>query len=177
MPLRVMPAIGQWVIAPPRKTLVVGVADMVASNDPGAELVTYSLGSCLGIALYDAAKKVGGLLHLMLPDSRIDETKAAAAPFMFVDTGLPRLFQAVYHLGAERHRLTIKVAGGAQMLDEKGVFNIGERNYQALSGLLARNGYAIHGRDVGGLSSRTLRLDLTTGKITIKAPGGNTYFL
>ena len=96
---------------------------------------------------------------------------------MFVDTGVPRLFQAVCNLGAERRRLTVKVAGGASLLDEQGVFNIGERNAQALSGLLARNGYVIHARDVGGLSSRTLRLDLTTGNVTIKTPGINTYFL
>ena len=172
-----MTPIGKWVIPPPRKTLVVGVADMVVSNDPVAELVTYSLGSCLGITIYDSVKKVGGLLHIMLPDSKIDAAKAASAPFMFVDTGVPRLFQAVYNLGAERHRVVVKVAGGASLLDEKGVFNIGERNALALSGLLARNGYAIHARDVGGLSSRTLRLDLTTGNVTIKTPGLNTYFL
>ena len=166
-----------WVIPPPRKTLVVGVADMVVSNDPSAELVTYSLGSCLGITVYDPVKKVGGLLHLMLPESRIDAIKAVNAPFMFVDTGVPRLFQGVYNLGAERHRVVIKVAGGAQLLDEKGIFNIGERNFQALSGLLVRNGYAIHAKNIGGLSSRTLRMDLTTGNITIKTPRIDTYFL
>jgi chemotaxis protein CheD len=172
-----MTAMRTWVIPPPRKSLVVGVADMVVSNDPSAELVTYSLGSCLGITVYDPVKKVGGLLHIMLPESRIDAAKAISAPFMFVDTGVPRLFQGVYNLGAERHRVVVKVAGGAQLLDEKGIFNIGERNFLALNVLLTRNGYAIHARDVGGLSSRTLRMDLTTGKITIKPPGNTTYFL
>jgi chemotaxis protein CheD len=169
-----MPA-GKWVIAPPRKTLVVGVADMVASNDSSAELVTYSLGSCLGITIYDPVKKIGGLLHIMLPDSKIDAAKAVSAPFMFVDTGVPRLFQAVYHLGAERNRLVVKVAGGSHLLDQNGVFNIGERNHQAFAALLARNGFPITARDVGGLSSRTLRLDLTTGNVTIKPPGTNVY--
>lgn len=172
-----MTALGKWVIPPPRKALVVHVADMVASNDPGAELVTYSLGSCLGITIFDPMKKVGGLLHVMLPDSSIDTHKASTTPFMFVDTGVPRLFQAVCNLGAERRRLEIKVAGGAQLLDEKGVFNIGERNQQALTRLLARNGYTIQARDVGGLSSRTIRLDLTTGRLTIKTPGTDAYSL
>ena len=166
-----------WVIPPPRKSLVVGVADMVVSNDPSAELVTYSLGSCLGITVYDPMKKVGGLLHIMLPESRIDAVKAVSAPFMFVDTGVPRLFQGVYNLGAERHRVVVKVAGGAQLLDEKGIFNIGERNYKALSNMLARNNIVLQGTDVGGLSSRTMRMDLTTGKVTIKTPGNNLYFL
>jgi len=172
-----MTGIGKWVISPPRKTLVVGVADMIVSNDPSAELVTHSLGSCLGITVYDPAKRVGGLLHVMLPDSRTDPVKAASAPFMFVDTGVPRLFQAVYSLGAERRRLVTKVAGGAQPLDENGVFNIGERNHQALTGLLAHSGYVIYGQDIGGISSRTLRMDLTTGNVTIKTPGANTIFL
>lgn len=169
--------LGKWVIPPPRKALVVGVADMVASNDASAELVTYSLGSCLGITIYDAVKRVGGLLHIMLPDSKIDANRAQSAPLMFVDTGVPRLFQAVCNLGADRGRLAVKVAGGAQLLDEQGVFSIGKRNHEALSGLLARNGYVICAWDVGGLSSRTLRMDLMTGEVTIKTPGNNPYFL
>jgi chemotaxis protein CheD len=172
-----MTPIGKWVVTLTRKSLVVGVADMVVSNDPSAELVTYSLGSCLGITVYDPIKKVGGLLHIMLPDSKIDPVKATSAPFMFVDTGVPRLFQSVYNLGAERSRLTVKVAGGTQSLDEKGVFNIGERNHLALTELLTRNGYTIHGQDVGGFSSRTLRMNLSTGKVTIRTPGANIYFL
>jgi chemotaxis protein CheD len=150
---------------------------MVASNDASAELVTYSLGSCLGITVYDPAKRVGGLLHVMLPDSKIDSNKAANAPFMFVDTGVPRLFQAVCNLGADRNRLVIKVAGGAQLLDPGGIFNIGERNFQALCALLARNRYDIHSRDVGGVNSRTIRLDMTTGKVSVKAAGVAPYFL
>jgi chemotaxis protein CheD len=172
-----MTPIGKWTIPAPRKILVVGVADMAVSNDPGAELVTYSLGSCLGITIYDPAKKIGGLFHVMLPDSTISAEKAAGAPFMFMDTGLPRLFHAAYNLGADRSRLAVKVAGGAQLLDEHGVFNIGGRNFQALTDLTARNGLVIHARDVGGMSSRTLRFDLATGNVTIKSPGADAYLL
>jgi chemotaxis protein CheD len=172
-----MPPLGKWVIAPPRKAFVVGVADMVASNDSSAEIVTYSLGSCLGITIYDAVKKIGGLLHLMLPDSKIDAAKAVSAPFMFVDTGVPRLFHAAYHLGADRSRLVVKVAGGAQLLDQQGIFNIGSRNFDALQQLVAQNGLKLHATDVGGLSSRTVRLDLTTGSVTVKTPGAALYSL
>lgn len=166
---------GKWVIAPPRKTLVVGVADMAVSNDSSAEIVTYSLGSCLGITIYDPAKKIGGLLHLMLPDSKIDAAKATSAPYMFVDTGVPRLFHAAYNLGADRNRLAIKVAGGAQLLDQQKIFNIGTRNFEALGKLLAQNGLKAHAADIGGLSSRTVRLDLTTGQVTVKTPGATPY--
>jgi len=172
-----MSAMGKWTIPPPRKTLVVGVADMVVSNDPSAELVTYSLGSCLGITIYDPVKKIGGLFHVMLPASKIDAAKAVGSPFMFMDTGLPRLFHAAYNLGADRSRLTIKVAGGAQLLDDRNVFNIGGRNFQVMTELIARNGLVIHAQDVGGTSSRTLRLDLTSGQVTIKSPGIDLYTL
>jgi chemotaxis protein CheD len=170
-----MAAITTWVIPAPKKALVVGVADMVASNDPSAELVTYSLGSCLGITVHDPVKKVGGLLHLMLPDSTIDANKAVNAPLMFVDTGVPRLFQAVYNLGGERRRLIVKAAGGAQFLDAQGVFNIGERNLASLLRLLGRNGWVLSAQDCGGVSSRTLRLEMSTGKVTIKSPGAEVY--
>lgn len=150
---------------------------MVASNDAGADLVTYSLGSCLGIVVYDAAVRVGGLLHVMLPDSTIDAAKAASSPFMFVDSGVPRLLQAVCGLGADRRRLVIKVAGGAQLLDPQRVFNIGQRNSTVFNNLMQRNGYAIHAADVGGLASRTMRLDMTNGKVSIKSPGIDLYYL
>jgi chemotaxis protein CheD len=165
----------QWVIAQPRKTLVVGVADMVVSNDASADIVTYSLGSCLGVTVYDPMKKVGGMLHLMLPDSTIDAVKANTMPYMFVDTGVPRLFHAAYNLGADRSRLVVKVAGGAQLLDQQGIFNIGIRNWAALEKLIAQNGLKIHGSDTGGLASRTLRMDLNTGKVSIKSPGAEAY--
>ena len=172
-----MPALTQWVIPAPRKKFVVGVADMVASNDSGAEIVTYSLGSCLGVAIYDPQKKIGGLLHLMLPSSAIDAAKAQHQPFMFVDTGVPRLFQAVYGLGGERSRLQVKIAGGAQFLDDENVFNIGRRNVTAVTELFARNAMRIHAQDYGGNASRTVRLDLANGQFFIHSPGSAPYSL
>jgi chemotaxis protein CheD len=167
----------KWVIPQPKKSLIAGVADMVVSSDPGADLVTYSLGSCLGVVLYDPLKKIGGLLHVMLPDSSIHPAKAADWPSMFMDTGVPRLFHSLYHLGADRSRLIVKAAGGAQFLDTAKVFNIGARNQQALLALLDRNGFALQAGDFGGVSSRTLRLDLGTGKVQIQTPGIEPYLL
>jgi len=166
-----MPAPTTWVIPQPKKKLIVSVADMIASNDAGAEIITYSLGSCLGVAVYDPQAKVGGLLHLMLPTSTIDPAKASGQPYMFVDTGVPKLFHAVFGLGADRRRLTVKVAGGAQFLGDESVFNIGQRNITALAEMLARNGVVIHTQDLGGHSSRTVRLELETGQFFIHKPG------
>jgi len=172
-----MPAPKTWVIAPPKKTLVVGVADMTASNDPGAELVTYSLGSCLGIAIYDPVKKAGGLLHVMLPSSSIDPDKAVRSPFMFVDTGVPRLFRAVNGMGGESRRFVVKVAGGAKMMDAKDIFSIGHRNDLELKEILDGAGYTVHVRDVGGLTYRTMRMSMANGQVTIQSPGTPPYTL
>ena len=172
-----MPAPSRWIIAAPKTNLVVGVADMVASNDGSAELITYSLGSCLGVTVYDPLKKVGGLLHLMLPDSRINPGKAVTSPFMFVDTGVPQLFKTVFNLGGERFRVIVKVSGGAQFLDEQRTFNIGERNIEAFEEMIARNGLSVHARDTGGFNSRTMRFDLATGNVSIHTPGITPYHL
>ena len=165
------PAPSRWVVAPPKKRLIVGMADMVSSNDASALLVTYSLGSCVGITVYDPEQKVGGMLHAMLPDSNINLARAKDLPYMFVDTGLPALFHSVMGLGGVRARLVVKLAGGAQFLDEKKIFNIGERNVQAALAMLTRNGMPLSGRVTGGHDSRTLRLDLSTGEVTIDVPG------
>ena len=166
-----MPRPSPWVIAPPKKVLVVGVADMLASNDASAELVTYSLGSCIAVTVYDPVIRVGGLVHLMLPSASIDVEKAAARPYMFVDTGVPRLFHALYSFGAEKRRLVVNAAGGAHFLDDKKLFQIAERNLTALRRILDRNGVALGGSDVGGTTSRHLRLSLAKGEVSVEVPG------
>jgi len=152
--------------------LVVGVADMKASNQRNSTLITYSLGSCLGVCVYDPEVKVGGLLHLMLPESKIDKAKAQANPFMFADTGIPLLFKEVYRLGGVKSRLVVKLAGASQILDSAGVFNIGKRNYLAARKILWKNNVLIKSEDVGGMIHRTVKLELASGRTTVKITGG-----
>lgn len=151
--------------------VVVGIADFAVSNNPNIILTTYSLGSCLGIAIYDPVARVGGLLHAMLPDSTIDSTKAAAQPAMFIDTGVPALFRATYDLRADKHRLLIYVAGGAQIMDNSNYFNIGRRNYDTLSAMLEKHALRIQAEQVGGMVNRTMHLHLGTGEVTLKTSG------
>jgi chemotaxis protein CheD len=151
------------------RTVVVDIADYKVSNDPNTILITYSLGSCIGLTIYDPAARVGGLLHFMLPESTLSPEKAQANPAMFCDTGVPRLFHAAYELGAQKSRLQVKVAGGAMLLDENGTFNIGKRNYLALRKLLWKNGVLIDAEDVGGAISRTVSLNLGTGAVIVKS--------
>lgn len=151
--------------------LIVGVADMKVSNDPNSELVTYSLGSCIGIAIYDTIAKVGGMLHFMLPESKLDQQKAQQRPFMFADTGIPRLFKAAYELGANKSRIRVVVTGGSQVLDQQGFFNIGNRNQMAVRKIFHRNNVIIDYSDVGGNANRTLRLAIRDGQTALKVSG------
>lgn len=144
---------------------------MKVANSPSDTLVTYSLGSCVGVTLFDPVACVGGMIHCMLPLSKVDRAKAESRPFMFVDTGMPRLLQAVFDLGAQRNRLICKVAGAASLLDEKKLFRIGERNYTVLRKILWKNDILIDAEDVGGQKARTVYLYLATGKTTIKSKG------
>ncbi len=152
--------------------VVVGVADCKISDDPDSVLVTYALGSCIGVAIHDAAAGVGGILHFMLPDASLDAAKAAGNPFMFADTGIPWLFRAAYQKGAEKRRLKVWVAGGAQVMDERGVFNIGKRNQLALRKILWKAGVMTHGEDLGGMGSRTVRLEVGSGRFRLRVDGG-----
>ena len=150
---------------------IVGVADMKVSNNSAESVITYSLGSCIGLVIYDPTVKVGGILHYMLPESSIDKEKAVRKPYMFADTGIPRLFKSAYALGAKKPRMRIYVAGGAEILDQKGFFNIGKRNYMALKKIFFKNNVMISQQDVGGNVNRTVRIDIGTGDIFVKTSG------
>lgn len=154
--------------------LVVGVADMKVSNDQADVLVTYSLGSCIGIAIYDPVVRVGGVLHYMLPESSLDRRKAQNNPCMFGDTGIPLLFKSSYKLGAKKNRLKIIVVGGSQILDQKGLFNIGKRNHTLLRKMFWKNNIMIDFEDVGGSVNRTLRLKIKSGSASLKVSGVGT---
>lgn len=151
--------------------LTVGVGDCKVSNAAESVLATYALGSCIAVAIHDPVAAVGGLLHFMLPESSLNPDKASQSPFMFADTGIPRLFHAVYGLGADKRRLVVRAAGGAQVMDENGVFNIGKRNYLALRKILWKAGVMIHDEEIGGTMSRTVRLEVATGRFLIRGPG------
>jgi chemotaxis protein CheD len=151
--------------------IVVGVGDMKVSNEPGVVLVTYSLSSCIGLAIHDSVAQVGGMLHYMLPESSLDGRKAKKNPYMFGDTGVPFLFREAYKLGAKKNRLRVIVVGGAQILDQKGLFNIGKRNYTTLRKLFWKNNVMTDFEDVGGNVNRTLKLEIKTGQAWLKISG------
>lgn len=150
---------------------IVSVADCVVTDDPASCLITYALGSCIGLAIHDPVARVGGLLHFMLPDSTIDPAKAKQNPFMFADTGVPLLFHGAYARGADKKRLIVTAAGGAQVLSSE-LFQIGKRNQLALKKILWRAGVLLHAEDLGGDVSRTVRMENGTGRVFMKLAGG-----
>jgi chemotaxis protein CheD len=150
---------------------IVGISEMKISQNQTDILVTYSLGSCVGMSVYDPVAKVGGLIHCMLPLSKIDPVKAKNNPFMFTDTGVPLMLETLFNAGAQKNRLIVKVAGASTLLDEKRLFRIGERNHTVLRKILWKNGILIAAEDVGGTASRTMYLYMASGMTTIKSGG------
>lgn len=150
---------------------VVGVSDMTVSDIPGDLVVTHSLGSCVGLSVWDPAVRVGGILHFQLPSAANGRTPAPANPCVYADTGIPVLFKAACGMGASLRRIQVKLTGGANILDGNGFFNIGLRNLTAARRILWRHGLLVAAEDVGGDFWRTVTLDISSGRLTIKTSG------
>lgn len=151
--------------------LVIGVADLAVSADPEATLITYALGSCIGVTIFDPVARVGGMLHFMLPNSKISDGKAERSPAMFADTGVPLLFRQAYALGASKENLIVCAAGGAEILDDDGHFKVGSRNRTILRKIFWKNGILLSADDTGGSISRTLSLSVATGEVVVRHKG------
>jgi chemotaxis protein CheD len=155
--------------------IVVGVADMAVARDANKSIVTYALGSCIGVTLYDPVAKVAGMLHFMLPESTVSPDKAAINPAMFGDAGLPLLFQKVLDAGARRERLIVCAAGGAEVLADDGHFRIGNRNRTVLRKIFWKLNLLLASDDTGGQHSRTMTLRLIDGQISIRSQGKDSF--
>ena len=152
------------------KQLVVGIGDMKLGRQEGT-IITYALGSCIGIALYDPMIKLGALVHIMLPE----RVNSDANIFKYADTGVRETLRKLYAYGAVKHRMTAKIAGGAKMFDMKGknsaMGNIGERNAQMVKRVLMQEGIRIVKEDTGANYARTMSIDLASGMVLVKTFG------
>lgn len=148
--------------------MLVGIAEYKVARAPG-KIVTLGLGSCVGISLYDSQGKVGGLLHVMLPDS--NQFKQTANPLKFPDTGIPLMMSEMKKIYPYSRILCAKLVGGAQMFtgfDKKYIMDIGLRNVQMTRTILSNLGIRVLAEDVGGNKGRSMILDTETGSITIR---------
>ncbi len=151
--------------------ITVNVSDAKVSRDPSEVILTHSLGSCIGVCLYDATARVGGMLHYQLPDSKMNPERAQQSPFMFADTGLKLLVKKLETLGAKRKLLNVKIAGGAAMNTGPKGFDIGKRNCLAIRKLLWRLSMFLDAEEVGGISPRNLYLSISDGTVIMKSNG------
>jgi chemotaxis protein CheD len=154
--------------------IVVGVADLQVARDATKSIITYALGSCIGVTLYDPVAKIGGMLHFMLPESNVSAEKAAANPAMFGDLGLPILFDKVIAAGRAHDEPLALGAGGAEVLADDGHFRIGSRNRTVLRKILWKLNILLASDDTGGQHSRTMTLRLSDGNIAIRSQGKET---
>ena len=146
----------------------VGMADYKVGRAPDT-LISYGLGSCIGISLYDPQTKIGGLLHIMLPDS--NQSRANENRAKFADTGIPDMLNELIRMGAAKSRLVAKLAGGSQMFafaNASDIMRVGLRNASASKEILKKLSIPIVGEDTGGNYGRTVRIDLSTGVYKVK---------
>lgn len=152
------------------KEVNVGISDMKIVNVPEG-LISYALGSCIGICIVDKTAQIAGMAHIMLP---YNNNKDIANVFKYADTGIAEMVRQMEHLGALKTRMTAKIAGGAKMFEITGnssVGNIGERNILATKETLRNLKIRLFAEDVGQNYGRTIIFDSTTGNLTIKSFG------
>lgn len=150
----------------------VNFSEMKTSSNPVETLVAFSIGSGIGMTIHDPVGGVGGVLNFILPDStKTNGTNPAKSPFMFADTGITAFLKALFEQGAKVENLKVVIAGGAHIIDQIGVFNIGQKNLEALKNSLADYDVKIHHEAIGGTQSRAISLEIGSGRSIIKTYG------
>jgi len=153
----------------------IGMSQIEVTSKLGTVLVAPSLGSCIGLAIYDPTSKIGGMAHIVLPDSE-KVFKKNEFEGKYADTAVPEILKKMISMGANKNKLVVKIAGGAQMFTlQKGsnVLNIGFRNTIAVKAALSKEGLTLVKADTGGNKGRTFKLDIQTGSFSVKLIGQN----
>jgi chemotaxis protein CheD len=144
------------------------MSEIAISKSPDL-LVTLGLGSCVGVCIYDSFLKLGGMAHIMLPDS--SAAKEVINKGKFADTAIPALVKQMEESGSVKTRMVVKIAGGAQMFSYSGMNNkmlVGPRNIAAVENSLNALGLRISGKSVGGNLGRSINMDLSTGVVKVR---------
>ncbi|MGI9538684.1 MAG: chemotaxis protein CheD [Miltoncostaeaceae bacterium] len=154
------------------RPIAVGLGQLVVSGEAGATIAAIGLGSCIGLVMHDRGADVGGMAHIMLPEAIGDSTP----PGKFADSAVPALIAELEALGADRDRLKVKMAGGAQMFSagsgSSSVLNVGARNGIATRAAVQAAGLRLLAADTGGSSGRTVELVVGRGEVMVRTVGG-----
>ncbi len=148
---------------------IVGIGEWVVSSNPGDIIKTYALGSCLAVMIFDAKLGITGMIHIALPDSTIDPEKGKKTPGYFADTGLPMMIEDMKRRGSVRAHIQVKLVGGASVMDDKGIFDIGKRNILAAKRILWKSSLGAVAEDTGGEISRTVTVTVGESETTISS--------
>jgi len=156
---------------PPEQCHSVGIGIWKVARSP--ESLRAILGSCLGVVIYDATNRIGGMAHILLPDSRGSKEN----PGRYADTALPALIEELNRARnvSVRNGLVAKLAGGAKMFDTQSAMSIGEANHQAVLKQLEALRIRVVSEDVGGETGRNVTFETSTGRFFVRRPGGKTY--
>ncbi len=147
----------------------VNFGELKVSQNPAETLVAFSIGSGIAVSVYESVIKAGGLLNFILPDSSaMSAQKVESRPFLFADTGLAALLDALHDRGAQAENLKIVIAGGAQILDQTAAFNISHQNNEAVTAFFSCRNLDIAYADIGGVLKRSLRLDIGSGENVVQ---------
>jgi chemotaxis protein CheD len=149
----------------------VGLGEFLISKDPQDVLIAFGLGSCLGVGMYDPVARIGGLIHVVLPEHKAGNDPNHAK---FVDTGIPMLLKKLTDEGAVPSRIILKMAGGANMLVSPGLsgtFDIGTRNITMAHQVIEKLNLKLNREEVGGQVGRTVRLYIADGRMTVRMMG------
>lgn len=157
-------------------TYYIGIGEYMVTNNPVNVLKICGLGSCVAVFMYVFEKKIGGLIHLAMPDSKMDSSKAGKMPGYYVDTGLPLFIESMKRNGATKGNVWIKLAGGANTLNTSDEYDIGKRNILAVKRYLWKYAMGPVNEDIKGAMYRTVTLFNDTGRIIISS-GKKTYEL
>lgn len=158
--------------------IIVDVGGIGVSRNPEDIIKTFALGSCVGVVIFSPLLHIAGMVHVALPDSALDTAKAQKKPGYFADTGIPMLLDEMKKLGVYGNAsLVVKLMGGANVMDNNNVFNIGKRNVLSIRKHLWQNRLAPHGEDVGGSYSRTVWVEVGTGKVCLSSPARGQWQL
>ncbi len=147
----------------------IGIGEWAVSNTVDEVLKTYALGSCVAVIIYDSKAKVAGLIHVALPESRVDPERARIQPGYFADSGLPLMIEEMKKLGASRSGVWVKLAGGASVMDPGNFFDIGKRNILAVKRVLWKSSLGPIAEDTGGSISRTVSFTVADGSVAISS--------
>jgi chemotaxis protein CheD len=148
---------------------IIGIGEFVAAKNPQI-LVTLGLGSCVGVCIIDKRTGIGGLIHVMLPDSG---GKIVVKPGKYADTGIPILIDEMKKIGASTLSLDAKIAGGAAMFKKAGSsMEVGKRNIEAVKKTLLKYKIRLKTNDVGGNRARSIEFNLNNGVLSVRKVGG-----